>query len=181
MPSRGCGLQHGRGPERGEAGRWEVAGTEGVLDWSTVERDREVLAVNEERDVMFWLEYLLTEGSGGGDGEFWNDRKAGTGRCGSIEGGAKIFSFSTATTSLILIMLGCLLAAEWRGDISTIWERALLGAEADNRVDWWRGEKAREKFTYLGLWRLSRDAPACTEFIRASSASSLPLMIEGKL
>jgi hypothetical protein len=112
MPSRGCGLQHGRGPERGEAGRLEVAGTEGVLDWSTVERDREVLAVNEERDVMFWLEYLLTEGSGGGDGEFWNDRKAGTGRCGSIEGGAKIFSFSTATTSLILIMLGCLLAAE---------------------------------------------------------------------
>jgi len=86
---------------------------EGVLDRSTVERDREVL-VDEKRDVMFWLEYLLTRASGGGDGEFCNDRRAGTGGCGGIEAGAEIFSFSTTTTttSLILTMLGCLLAAE---------------------------------------------------------------------
>ena len=77
-----------------------------------MERDREVLVVNEKRDVMFWPEYLLTKGSGGGDGEVCNDRRAGTGRCGGIEGGAEIFSFSTTTTSLILTMLGCLLAAE---------------------------------------------------------------------
>jgi hypothetical protein len=112
MPSPGCGLQHGRGPERGEAGRWETAGTEGVLDWSTVERDREVLVVNEKRDVMFWPEYLLTKGAGGGDGEVCNDRRAGRGGCGGIERGAEIFSFSTTTSSLILTMLGCLLAAE---------------------------------------------------------------------
>lgn len=85
-----------------------------------METDGEVLVANEKRDVMFWPEYLVTKVSGGGDGEFCNDRRAGTGRCGGVEGGAEIFSFSTTTNSLIFTMLGCLLAAESRGDVSTI-------------------------------------------------------------
>ena len=91
-----------------------MASTEGVLDWSTAEKEtevsveREVSVANEKRDVMFWPEYLLTGGSGGGDGQVCNDGRADTEGCGGIKGGAEISSFSTTNTSLILTMLGCL-------------------------------------------------------------------------